>query len=394
MGRARRAHRHGRRVRRSPRVRPGARRAVSGGPRPSRRHRRAAAVDHARRRRPHGPAPALRRRERGQPRLDAQQAHRPEEGAVGGPVLARWTHEHAAQPRDASCTRTSAARPSPGCRSSSGASRRRCGASPTTTTGATRFVAPSCSTARPTSSSSAWGSSPRGRSRGGSARARTLDQLTDVRGTAHVAEEPPRLGEHRRGREPLRHRRQAVVSAVVRGRRQRQGGLREDVAHAAVRDERAQRAPAPAAARRRGGVLQPAGAAARRERDGRALRSPLRAQAALGLRRRENPRVRDRQELHRDDARLLRRVHVLQHHRARGADHPEPQRRQRAARGAGALAHGGVPRHDHRRRRPHREHVQDAVQGRRPSTPADASRACTPGICENLVTDHAPLISS
>ena len=70
------------------------------------------------------------------------------------------------------------------------------------------------------------------------------------------------------------------------------------------------------------------------------------------------------QALDRHDARLLRRVHLLQHHRARGAHHPEPQRRERPARGARALAHGRLPRHDHRRRRPDRQHVQDAVQGR------------------------------
>ena len=45
----------------------------------------------------------------------------------------------------------------------------------------------------------------------------------------------------------------------------------------------------------------------------------------------ENPRVRDRQALDRHDARLLRRVHVLQHHRARRARHPEPLARERAA---------------------------------------------------------------
>ena len=65
---------------------------------------------------------------------------------------------------------------------------------------------------------------------------------------------------------------------------------------------------------------------------------------------------------------------------------------QRAARGARALAHGGLRRDDHRRRRPDRQHVQDALQGRahRERVPAPVVRA--PGICENLVTDHGPLI--
>ena len=77
-----------------------------------------------------------------------------------------------------------------------------------------------------------------------------------------------------------------------------------------------------------------------------------------------NSGVRHHQALDRHDARLLRRVHVLQHHRARGADHPEPKRRQRPARGARPHAAGGLPRHHHRRRRPDGQHVQDDVQGR------------------------------
>ena len=92
LGRARRAHRHRRRVRRSPRVRPGAHRALPRGARLPRRRRRAAALDAARRHRAHGRAAPLRRRQRGQPRLDAQQAHGAEEGALRGPVLARRPH--------------------------------------------------------------------------------------------------------------------------------------------------------------------------------------------------------------------------------------------------------------------------------------------------------------
>ena len=139
------------------------------------------------------PAP-LRGRQRGQPRLDAQQAHRAEEGALRGPVLARRPHQHAAQPRDASSTRTSAGRPSRGCPSSSAASRRRCGASRTTTTGATRSAARSCSTARPTCSSSAWASAPRGRSRGASTRASRVDAAHRRARHRARAQEPARLG--------------------------------------------------------------------------------------------------------------------------------------------------------------------------------------------------------
>ena len=55
-------------------------------------------------------------------------------------------------------TASGAARRTPACRSSPAASRRRCAGSRTTTTGATRSAARSCSTARPTCSSSAWAS--------------------------------------------------------------------------------------------------------------------------------------------------------------------------------------------------------------------------------------------
>ena len=114
LGRARHPHRHRRRLRRSPGVRPGAHRALPRGARLPGRHHRAARLGLARRHRAHGPAAAVRRRHRRQPRLDAQQADRAEEGAVRGPVLARRPHRHAAQPRDASSTRTSAAQAFPG----------------------------------------------------------------------------------------------------------------------------------------------------------------------------------------------------------------------------------------------------------------------------------------
>ena len=55
---------------------------------------------------------------------------------------------------------------------------------------------------------------------------------------------------------------------------------------------------------------------------------PFTRAAAPALRRRAHPRVRDGEALDRHDARLLRRLHLLQHHRARGAHHPEPLARR------------------------------------------------------------------
>ncbi len=321
--------------------------------------------DEPRGHRPHGPAAPLRGRERRQPRFDAQQAHRAEEGAVGGSVLARRTHQHAARTGRRSCTRTCAARPSLGCPSSSGASRRRSGGSPTTTTGATRSAARSCSTARRTCSSSAWASSPRGRSRGASAPASRSRRSPTCAG-------PPTSG---RIAAPGRARRRgpAGTSPTASPSFCRRTKTSPDDKVAFAKMSRMLQYETNAHNARP--LLQPHGdqavyfnppAVPLAESEMDALYDlPFVAAPALGLRRRADPRVRDGQELDRDDARLLRRVHVLQHHRARGPDHPEPQRRQRLARGAGALTHGGVPRHDHRRRRPHREHVQDAVQGRR-----------------------------
>ena len=60
--------------------------------------------------------------------------------------------------------------------------------------------------------------------------------------------------------------------------------------------------------------------------DGSRLRAAVHARAAPALRRREDPRVRDDPLLGDDHARLLRRLHLLLDHRARGPHHPEPLR--------------------------------------------------------------------
>ena len=161
-------------------------RALPRGARLPRRRHRPARLANAGRPLAHGAAAPVRRHQRRQPRLDAQQADGAEEGALRGPVLARRAHRTSARTAPPSCTRTSAARRFRACPSCSAASRRRCAASRTTTTGRTRCAARSCSTPRPTCSSSAWASGRRGRSPRGSTRASRSPRSRDVRGTAYV----------------------------------------------------------------------------------------------------------------------------------------------------------------------------------------------------------------
>ena len=74
-----------------------------------------------------------------------------------------------------------------------------------------------------------------------------------------------------------------------------------------------------------------------------------------------HPGLRDRQALHRHHARLLRRLLLLLHHRARGPRHPEPLRRERAARGPRPAADAWLLGRHLRRRRPDGEYVPDEV---------------------------------
>ena len=206
-----------------------------------------------------------------------------------------------------------------------------------------------------------------------------LEQLTDVRGTAHVRKNRRAWEGVGRERQPVRHRRQARPPAVVRGSRD------DKVAFAKM----SRMLQFETNAHNARPLLQPHGdeavyfnppALPLAESEMDALYDlPFVRRPHWGYGDEQHPRVRDGQELDRDDARLLRRVHVLQHHRARGPDHPEPQRRQRASRGARALAHGGVPRHDHRRRRARpRTCTRCACKDERHrAARAGASRACT-----------------
>ena len=342
------------------------------------------------------PAP-LRRRHRRQPRLDAQQAHRAEEDA-----LARISTRPAAAPTCArtarrSSTRTCAAQAFPGVPDRA---RRHRGVAPphralrllVATQVRRSILLDAKADLLVFGMGERAGVGDRAPPRRGRARSRSS---RDMRGTAHVKKNRREWEPIARRAEPLRHRRQDRRAAVVRGGRDRQDGVRARCrAPFQYETNPHNGAPAPAAARRRGGVLQPARAAARRERrwtGSTICRSSARRTRAT---RERDPRVRDGEALDRDDARLLRRLHLLQHHRARRAHHPEPLSEASVLREVRALSRMDDFRGDHHRsRRPDREHVQDGAARTSETESACRRLSCVhPGICENLDTDHGPLI--
>ena len=292
VGRARRAHRHGRRLRRSPGLRARARRALPRGARLPGRHRRPAAMDRRRGHRAHGTAPSFRGRERRQPRLDAQQADGAEEGPLRGPVLARAAGPNA-RPNRASIVYANLCRQAfPGLPVVLGgieASLRRIAHYDYWSDSVRRSIlldAKADLLVFGMGERAAWEIARRLDA------GEHVDQLTDVRGTAHVRKNRQRVVRRRGRSEPLRDRRQARRAALVRGGLQRQAGVRANDRGMLQYETNAHNgAAAPPAARRPGGVLQPAGAPARRERDGRALRSArsrggrIRATAASASRR-------------------------------------------------------------------------------------------------------------
>ncbi len=253
---------------------------------------------------------------------------------------------HAAQPGEHRLREPRRARPSRACRWCSAASRLRCGASRTTTTGATRCAARSCSTPRPTCSIFGMGERPvwevAERLKAGEP---VIEQVRDVRGTASCCARAS--GNSIEGSRFVRDGKPVILPELRRGLADTPdaaGLQRGDVARVPARDQPGQRAPAPAGARRRGGLPQPARAAARRRRpwtSSTTCRSRARPHFSYE---RADPRVRDGEALHRDDARLLRRLHLLLDHRARGARDPVALGRERAARGAGAAPAGRLPR--------------------------------------------------
>ena len=176
---------------------------------------------------------------------------RPAAGSACGPTARRCR------------TASGAARRSPACRSSPAASRRRCGGWPTTTTGATRSSGRSCSTARPTWSSTAWASRPSSRSPSGWRRARRCKDLRDLRGVAYAlgAKESELQSQAHGRRNSLGFEQVEPIPVVRRGARRQARLRRGDAAHP-HQHEPVQRRDAGAVPRPPGRRADAAGAAA------------------------------------------------------------------------------------------------------------------------------------
>jgi radical SAM superfamily enzyme YgiQ (UPF0313 family) len=134
-------------------------------------------------------------------------------------------------------------------------------------------------------------------------------------------------------------------------------------------------------------VDQPAAHPADHGRDGPCVRPAVCAQPAPGLCRRERqPRRRDEDPRLGDDplqrehhARLLRRLHLLQHHRARGPHHPEPQRGLGDPRGRGHPRQGaGFTGVISDLGGPTANMYRIGCKSRRSRPPAASPAACTP----------------
>jgi hypothetical protein len=186
--------------------------------------------------------------------------------------------------------------------------------------------------------SSAWASAPSGRSRAASTPARRSSSSatcaarpTDERKSTPTISKL--LAEGAEPPSPTGAMRSAVVREVEQDKKKFARASR--TLH---RDQPAQRAGARPAPRRPRSLLQPAGASARPRRDGRALRPALRRAPHPIYGDAPSPRVRDGEEVRGDHhARLLRRLHVLLDHRARGARHPEPLGRLRSCASCAAI---------------------------------------------------------
>ena len=145
---------------------------------------------------------------------------------------------------------------------------------------------------------------------------------------------------HARGAASRSARQDRDPHAVVRGRAQRHGAVRARLAHPAPREQPGQRARARAAPRQRSTCGSTRRRCRSRPRRWIAVYElPYRARAASdATAAREDPRVRDDPLLGHDPARLLRRLHVLLDHRARGPHHPEPLARTRSSARSSACA--------------------------------------------------------
>ena len=245
-----------------------------------------------------------------------------------------------------------------------------------------------CSTARPTCSSSEWASAPHGKSRGVLPRERRSTALTDDPRHRPREAESTGVGGDRRRPEPLRDRQQACRPAVVRGRLRRQAGLRPNVPQLQYETDRHNGRCSAHGDRR---CTSPPSLPLSKATWTRSTTCPSRA-GPPGLRGRAGPGVRHHQALDRDDARLLRRLRILQHHRARGRII-----QSRSADSVLRLVRALTRMEDFRGTI---TDVGGSTASMYKMTCKDdtTEHACRrlscvhPGICENLVTDHGPLV--
>ena len=197
MGPPGRRLRLGRRLRRPPVVRGGHPRARARVARLPRRDPGPARLEERRRLARAGPPPALLRRERREHGLDDQPLHGEPEASQRRRLLAGRPHRAPARPADADL-RAALPRGVPRrARGRSAASRRRCAASRTTTTGATWSGRRCSSRARPTSSCYGMGEAPIVRDRAPPRRGRAgVAALRDLRGVAYLLGRTETLPDH------------------------------------------------------------------------------------------------------------------------------------------------------------------------------------------------------
>ena len=214
-------------------------------------------------------------------------------------------------------------------------------------------------------------------------------------GCTEAARRRPR--QRRRRRAHVARRRHGRPAAVVRAGRRRTREAYARASRVLHRESNPGNARAAGAAPRRPRAVGDAAAdPADHARDGRASTTcPMRARRIPSYGDAEDPRLGDDPLLGDDHARLLRRLHVLLDHRARGPHHPEPLREARSCKEiedirdktpgfTGVISDIGGPTANMYRMACKDPKIEAAC--RRPS-------CVYPGICPNLNTSHDALIS-
>ena len=199
---------------------------------------------------------------------------------------------HAARPRDHRLLATARARRSRACRSCSAASRRRCGASRTTTTGRDTVRRSILLDAKADLLVFGMGERPVWEiARAARRAARRIEQLRDMRGTALRDDEAASAERSRPIRRSASRDGKRARAAVVRGGARRQAARSRTMSRAfQSRPTRTTRGRSAARTATRRVYFNPPRCRSTTARDGRALRSAVHARAAPGLRRRARSR--------------------------------------------------------------------------------------------------------